>query len=113
MKAKEMLPETVFEPPPRNERHHGRNETGLAARWEAHINRKYASRDHGVDTAKAFARMDINKDARLDREEILTSLMQNKIDASPAEIEELLKAADYDGDGHVCSSRSIAPSTRS
>ena len=74
-KPVELLPEKVFAPSAT--RQTGQYTGGLAGKWEAHVGQKYRGGlgYGGVNSAKAFERMDKNRDGVLDREEALKALL--------------------------------------
>jgi len=86
---------------PRYQRHASTRQDGLASRWEAHITKKYDSLHQGVDMAKAFQRMDKNRDGVMDKDEMLKTLLSSQLDVSPKDLDELMKECDVDGDGHI------------
>jgi hypothetical protein len=74
---------------PRFQRHEGQHTAGLADRWKSHLDKKYAELYSGVNTTKAFERVDKSRDGLLDKEEILKCLVENNIHASPADLDEV------------------------
>ena len=64
---------------PRNERHMGQINSGLREQWEGQLSQKYASLYEGVNTAKAFERIDKNRDGVMDREEVITQSSHTRL----------------------------------
>jgi len=79
----------------------GKATPGIVGRWEQQIAKKYSSVWNGVNTAKAFERMDKNRDNVLDRQEVYEVMKASGVKVTAGEFDELWDQADKNVDGHM------------
>jgi len=94
-----ILPESVFSGEARNARREGQRNAGVADQWRERIAKQYANLDMGVNTAKAYERMDKNRDGKMDREEVLKALLMQNLNVSAADLDAVMRQADTNNDG--------------